>query len=101
MDKTVNKITHIVGERIYWTVKLMTGSAATDLSDCAISFRGTLNDKTAYEKPMSLFDDFTVRFRADELVNEAADRKLEGRFYFTFPDSTVRASQEILIVVKQ
>lgn len=101
-EKDVNKITHIVGERIYWTTQLVDADEEPmNISDCEISFRGTLNDKTSYEKEMSLFDNFTIRFRADEMVNELVDRKLEGRFFFKFPDDTERVSEKILIVVKK
>lgn len=101
MDKmTVNKITHIIGERISWNVYL---NPQTDLSNAEVSFRGTLNDKTPYEKNVDAFkiDNFTVSFRADEMVNENADKKLEGRFYFKFSETSVRVSTEILIVVKR
>ncbi len=97
----VHKITHYVGERIYWTVQLMTGSAATNISDCEISYRGQLNDRADYRRDFDLFDNYTVRFRANELVDETADKKLEGRFFFAFPDGSVRVSQEILIAVKR
>lgn len=102
MEKTdVHKITHFVGERIFWTVQLLTGSAAANISDCEISYRGKLNDHDDYRKDFTLFDNFTVRFSANELVDETTDRKIEGRFYFAFPDGSVRVSQEILIVVKR
>lgn len=104
MDKTeIKKITHIIGERIFWTVQLLqSNNSPMNISDCEISFRGELNDvKTPYIKNFSRFDDFTVRFLTIELVNETADRKLEGRFYFKFPDGTIRCTVQILIVVKK
>lgn len=100
-DQSVHKIRHIVGERIFWLVRLFTDGVPADLSDCDIAFRGKLNGATAYDRPFSLYNSTTVRFRCYELIDENADKRLEGRFFFTFPDTSVRASQQILIVVKQ
>jgi hypothetical protein len=101
MGDEIQKITHIVGERVFWNVRLKSPTGNVNLTSCEVSFRGKLNDKTLYQKEFNKFDTFTIRFSANELVDESADRKLDGRFFFAFQDGSVRTSQKFLIVVKE
>jgi hypothetical protein len=104
MATTKVELTHIIGTRIPYTVRLTVLGQDLDLSTLAkLEFRGTSDaSRSAQTDLTGLITPGTtsVQVLLSDLVNELRDKFVNGRFFVTFPDQSIKASRRLLITIR-